>query len=129
MESAHPVIIFVGVCNLCNASVQFIIQRDRRALFRFASLQSETASRILGGTPDSDSIILLWNGRHYYKSTAALLIAARLNFPWPLLSVFLIIPPFIRNFIYGVIAKNRYRWFGKKPACMIPDNNIRDRFI
>jgi predicted DCC family thiol-disulfide oxidoreductase YuxK len=129
MESEHPVILFDGVCNLCNASVQFILRNDRRELFRFTSLQSETAARLLGGPPESDSIILIMNGRHYYKSTAALLIAARLRFPWPVFSVFLIVPPFIRNFIYSVIAKNRYRWFGKKPACMIPDKRVQHRFI
>jgi len=129
MESEHPVILFDGVCNLCNASVQFILRNDRRELFRFTSLQSETAARLLGGPPESESIILIMNGRHYYKSTAALLIAARLRFPWPVFSVFLIVPPFIRNFIYSVIAKNRYRWFGKKPVCMIPDKRVQHRFI
>jgi hypothetical protein len=129
MESEHPVILFDGVCNLCNASVQFILRNDRRELFRFTSLQSETAARLLGGPPESESIILIMNGHHYYKSTAALLIAARLRFPWPVFSVFLIVPPFIRNFIYSVIAKNRYRWFGKKPVCMIPDKRVQHRFI
>jgi predicted DCC family thiol-disulfide oxidoreductase YuxK len=129
MDTAHPVILFDGVCNLCNASVQFIIRHDRRGRFRFASLQSETATRIMGGQPDADSIILIRKGKRYYKSTAALLIAYYLRFPWPLLSVFLIVPAFLRNFIYNVVAKNRYRWFGKKPECMIPDKTIIDRFI
>lgn len=127
-----PVIFFDGVCNLCNASVNFIIKRDRKAHFKFSSLQSDYAKEIL---PEelvrSNKLpsLILHDQSLKIKSTAALTIARSLNGLWPLLYIFIIIPPFIRHFFYDIIATNRYRWFGKKDECMIPTPELRDRFI
>jgi predicted DCC family thiol-disulfide oxidoreductase YuxK len=129
----HPVVFFDGVCNLCNASINFIIVRDTNDKFRFAPLQSEYAQRHFLKTSekllDIDSIILFENNRFYIKSTAALRIARHLGGFWQLFYAFIIIPPFIRNFIYDIIARNRYRWFGKREQCMIPDEKIRIKFL
>lgn len=132
-EFKGPVVLFDGVCNFCDASVQFIIRRDPRAKFRFAALQSEFAQKALTknqlNTEKFDSIVLLEEGKVYQKSTAALRIARRLNGLWPLLYGFIILPAFFRNVFYDIIARNRYRWFGKKDQCMIPGPEIRMRFI
>ncbi len=128
----HPVIFFDGVCNLCNSSVNFIIKRDRKKYFRFSSLQGNYASKVLPSEfinrKALPSLVLLDNKLNI-KSSAALSIAWRLNGLWPLLYVFIIIPPFIRHFIYDIVAKNRYRWFGKKDQCMIPSPEVKDRFL
>lgn len=129
----HPVILFDGVCNFCDASINFVMKRDKARLFRFAPLQS-SAGATLGKTYGFDpgkleSFILIENGHAYRKSTAALRVLRRLPFPWQLLYVFIIIPPFIRDRVYGWIAANRYRWFGKKDACMIPTPDMRSRFL
>lgn len=129
----YPIILFDGVCNLCNGSVLFIIRRDPKARFRFASLQSTYGENFLKhnslSTEEYDSIVLIEGGRFYTQSTAALRIAKRLNGAWPLLYAGIIIPKFIRDAMYNVIAKNRYRWFGKKDACMIPTPALRSRFM
>ena len=126
------IVFFDGVCNLCNAAVRFIIKRDPRGYFRFASLQSEAAARML--PPDcrekaGDSIILLEDGDCYGTSTAALRIARRLRAPWPLLYGAALIPRFIRDPIYRWIARNRYRWFGKKDSCPLPTPELKGRFL
>ena len=126
------IVFFDGVCNLCNAAVRFIIQRDPKAYFRFASLQSEIAAKKL--PPDfrekaGDSIVLLEDGKFFWSSTAALRIARRLRAPWPLLYAGILIPRFLRNPIYGWIARNRYRWFGKKDACELPTPELKGRFL
>jgi predicted DCC family thiol-disulfide oxidoreductase YuxK len=126
------VILFDGVCNLCNSSVQFIIQRDPSKLFKFASLQSETGKRYqeLFNIPAStDSIVLIMDDKVYMESTAALLTASRLNWPWKWSRIFLVIPKPIRDKVYKWIAANRYKWFGRQEACMIPSKEDRDRFI
>ena len=132
-EVKNPVIFFDGVCNLCNTSVQFIIKRDKADQFRFASLQSEYAQEVLPNdltVPEAlQSIILRHNGKIMKKSTAALTIAKKLSGGWPLLYAFIIIPKFIRDFIYDLIAKNRYRMFGKKNECMIPTPELKHRFV
>ncbi|GAB4236443.1 MAG: thiol-disulfide oxidoreductase DCC family protein [Ekhidna sp.] len=129
----YPVVFFDGVCNLCNGSVQFIIKRDRNKRFRFASLQSTFAQNTLPKTyTDTDnlqSFVLVKDGKILTRSTAALTIALHLKGLWPLLYGFIIIPPFIRNFVYSIIAKNRYRWFGKKDHCMIPSPETKDLFL
>ncbi|NUM79858.1 thiol-disulfide oxidoreductase DCC family protein [bacterium] len=129
----YPIILFDGVCNLCNGSVLFIIRRDPKARFRFASLQSTYGENFLKhnnlSTEEYDSIVLIEGGRFYTQSTAALRIAKRLNGAWPLLYAGIIIPKFIRDAMYNVIAKNRYRWFGKKDVCMIPTPELRSRFM
>lgn len=128
-----PVILFDGVCNLCNGSVQFIIKRDTRNTFRFASLQSSYGQdqllRLGIPTQALESIIYIEGDQFYQKSNAVLEIARHLGGPWPLFYVFKIIPRFIRDWFYNFIATNRYRWFGKKDQCMIPTPALQERFL
>ncbi|MBT2663575.1 thiol-disulfide oxidoreductase DCC family protein [Bacillus sp. ISL-45] len=128
----QPVILFDGVCNFCDASVQFILDRDDKELFRFASLQSDAGQELLKkhNVPDDvDSMILIENGKVYYKSSAALRISRHLRGAWKLLYVFMIVPAPIRNIVYDLIAKNRFKWFGQKDSCMLPPPNVRKRFL
>jgi predicted DCC family thiol-disulfide oxidoreductase YuxK len=133
MENNKSLLLFDGVCNLCNSSVQFILLRDKKDRFRFASLQSDHGQNILKEhhlpTDKFNSLVLVENGKIYQKSTAALRIARKLKGLWPLLFAFIIIPPFIRNFVYDIIAKNRYRWFGKKDECMLPRPEWKQKFL
>ena len=132
-QPEYPIILFDGVCNLCNSTVNFIIKRDTSRTFRFAHLQSETARsffekhQLFG--KDVDSIVFIENDRIYIKSTAVLRILRHLKIPYSLLFVFIIIPPVIRNAIYDFIAKNRYRWFGKSDVCIAPSDDIKERFL
>ncbi|MCG3166880.1 MAG: hypothetical protein POELPBGB_02663 [Bacteroidia bacterium] len=132
-ELNHPVILFDGVCNLCNSSVQFIIKRDKKNIFRFASIQSEFGQRVIKrfGLADKniDSIILFENDSVKIKSDAVIKIARQLGGIYSLLYVFNIIPEFIRNSVYDIIARNRYQWFGKKESCMIPTPDLKKLFI
>jgi len=133
LQTAHPIILFDGVCNLCNSTVNFIIKRDKNRTFRFAHLQSETASSFfekhqLDGK-GVDSIIFIENDRIYIKSTAVLRILRHLKIPYSLLYAFVIIPPGIRNVFYDFIAKNRYRWFGRSDKCIAPTDDIKERFL
>lgn len=130
-KTEQHIVFFDGVCNLCNSSVRILIRNDKKARLKFAPLQSEDARELLKpfGNIHSDSVLYLKNGILYDKSSAALQISRKLDGLWPLLIVFIIIPPFIRDAIYKQIAKNRYRWFGKKDQCMIPEEGIQDRFI
>jgi predicted DCC family thiol-disulfide oxidoreductase YuxK len=127
-------ILFDGVCNLCNASVQYVIKHDKKDVFMFAPLQGVTGQFIIKkhqiNTAKIDSIILYssQNGVSY-KSSAALKIASKLGFPRNLLGVFLIVPIFVRNWIYNYIAKNRYKWFGKQNECMIPTEKLKSKFL
>jgi len=127
------VILFDGVCNFCNASINFVIDRDPHQQFVFAPLQSNTARQLLEEKqydPDQfDSVVLLKNGRLYEKSDAALEIARDLTGAWPLLYAFKIVPLFIRNAVYDLIARNRYKWFGRQDACRIPTQELRQRFL
>ncbi|HLV40170.1 thiol-disulfide oxidoreductase DCC family protein [Xanthomarina sp.] len=127
-------ILFDGVCNLCNTSIQYVIKHDKNNVFMFAPLQGETAKKILEqhhiDTSKTDSIILFTNNQAlYFKSTAALKIASKLKFPINLLSVFLVVPVFIRNVVYNYIAKNRYKWYGKQNECMIPTEKLKAKFL
>jgi predicted DCC family thiol-disulfide oxidoreductase YuxK len=128
-------ILFDGVCNLCNSSVLYVIKRDSKNKFLFAPLESNIGKDIIKkfkiDTEKTDSI-LLYNpviDKLTNKSTAALLIASRLGFATNLLSVFIIVPAFIRNWIYNYIAKNRYKWYGKKESCMIPTPELKSKFL
>ena len=128
------IILFDGVCNLCNDSVQFIIERDKEDVFRFASLQSEVGQKLTserGIDPEAmDSIILIEPGIAYYeKSTAALEISKHLSGGYSLLRYFSFLPEGFRNGIYDIIAKNRYKWFGKKDECMIPTPELKAKFL
>jgi predicted DCC family thiol-disulfide oxidoreductase YuxK len=126
-------ILFDGVCNLCNGFVQFVIARDPTAQFRFGALTSPAAARVLreaGVTgPLPDSVILIEEGRVYFRSDAPLRIARHLTFPWPLLYGFAIVPRFIRDPVYDFIAARRYRWFGRREVCMVPTPELQGRFL
>ena len=129
----QPIVLFDGVCNLCNGAVQFIIRHDKKNIFMFASLQSEVGRKILEQynfpLDELNSFILIENNKAYTRSTGALRIAKKLNGLWPLLYGFIIIPKFIRDSIYNWVAGNRYKWFGKKDACMIPTPELKARFL
>jgi predicted DCC family thiol-disulfide oxidoreductase YuxK len=129
----QPIVLFDGVCNLCNGAVQFIIRHDKKNIFMFASLQSEVGRKILEQynfpLDELNSFILIENNKAYTRSTGALRVAKKLNGLWPLLYGFIIIPKFIRDSIYNWVAGNRYKWFGKKDACMIPTPELKARFL
>lgn len=129
----QPVLLFDGVCNLCNGAVQFIIERDKKEQFLFASLQSDYAKEHLkdANLPEGflDSLVLLDNGTYFTQSSAALRIAKKLDGAWPLMYGFIIIPKFIRDAVYNFIARNRYKWFGKKEQCWIPTPELKARFV
>ena len=136
MTEQPTIILFDGVCNLCSGVVRFVIARDPRAHFRFAALQSDAARRacaeIAAAPPaevDPDTIVVIASGRALERSDAALAIAARLPFPWPLLGVFRVLPRGVRDWLYRLVAHNRYRWFGKSDTCMMPTPELRARFL
>lgn len=132
-QLTHSIILFDGVCNLCNGAVNFVIKRDPRNVFKFTPLQEKQGVLLLKKhAVDSrklDSIVLIENGNVYIKSSAALRIARKMSNLWPLFFVLLIIPSFIRDGVYDFIAKNRYKWFGKKEQCMIPTPGLREKFL
>jgi predicted DCC family thiol-disulfide oxidoreductase YuxK len=125
------IVLFDGVCNFCNAWVRLIINHDKHDRFRFASLQSETGQKLLSnsGNNESESVVLIDSGKYYFHSSAALRISYHLAGLWKLMIIFHILPKFIRDAIYNFIAQNRYKWFGKRQQCMIPDEKIRNRFL
>jgi predicted DCC family thiol-disulfide oxidoreductase YuxK len=129
----HPVILFDGVCNFCDSTINFVIRRDKKGTIKFTPLQSFSGKQLLGqfGLPETDmqSFIFIENGVSYNKSTAALRVCRYMNMLWPLCMVFLIVPKFIRDGVYDWIAKNRYKWFGVKDQCMVPTPEIRSRFL
>jgi predicted DCC family thiol-disulfide oxidoreductase YuxK len=128
----HNIILFDGECNFCNSSVNFIIKRDKEALFRFASVQSDIGREILrkhNANMDLDSLILVENHKCYYKSSAVLRICKRLNGAWKLFYFFIVLPGPLRDYFYDLIAKNRYKWFGKKTDCILPSPDRRNRFL
>lgn len=129
----HAVILFDGVCLLCNSAVQFILRNDPKGVFRFASLQSETGQRLLAEhklpLDQLSTIVLIEGGRTYTRSSAALRIARRLRGAWPLAYAAIVIPAPIRNLGYSFIARNRYRWFGKTEHCMLPKPEHKGRFL
>ncbi|SMG47540.1 thiol-disulfide oxidoreductase DCC family protein [Arenibacter troitsensis] len=134
MIQDNKIILFDGVCNLCNSSVQYVIKRDKGNVYRFAALQSEIGKKLVEergiDTSQIDSIILIEPGVAYYtKSTAALKIAQSFGGVWQLASVFEWIPEKIRNWVYDYIAKNRYKWYGRKDACMIPTPELKSKFL
>ncbi|GAA3756313.1 thiol-disulfide oxidoreductase DCC family protein [Flavobacterium ginsengiterrae] len=133
-EKHKKIILFDGVCNLCNNAVQFIIKNDKKDIFRFTALQSDLGKEICNyiGVDQTkiDSIILYNPGTaYYYKSSAAIEIAQDLGGIYNLAVVFKIFPEKIRNYIYDYIAKNRYKWYGKKESCMIPTPELKAKFL
>ena len=129
----HPIILFDGVCNYCNAMINFIIRQDKKKIFRFAPLQSEAGQKILSqfNLPQKnfDSFMLVENKKIYQRSDAALRLYNLLPGAWKWTQFFWIVPGFLRDGVYNIIAKNRYKWFGKKDACMVPSPDVRERFL
>ena len=129
----NHIILFDGVCNLCNSSVNFVIRHDKRNIFHFASLQWSVARDLLeesypeGG--NFHTILYYENGKIFEKSTAVLKIARQLGFPWKVAYCFIIIPKFIRDAVYMFISRNRYKWFGKRDKCMIPSPELKNKFL
>ena len=137
VRPGHALVLFDGVCNLCNGAVNFIIDRDVEGYFTFAALQSEEAAPVLApfgrtsaGLADvPDTIVLIEDGRLYERSGAALRIVRRLGLPWSLLYAGMLIPKPLRDALYGWVAANRYRWFGQQDACRLPTPDLRARFL
>lgn len=134
IPSHKKLILFDGVCNLCNSSVQYVIKHDKKNMFMFTALQSEAGQQIIKeykiDTNKTDSILLYTPEQGVVsKSTAAIKIASRLGFPQNLMTVFFIVPPFIRNWVYDYVAKNRYKWYGKKESCWIPTPELKSKFL
>ena len=132
--AGRPVLFFDGECNLCNSSVQFIIKRDKKKQFLFAPLQSERGKAAIADMLQymkqvPDSVILYYNGKYYTQSAAALYIARLLGGGWQLLYAGMILPRFARDAVYELIARNRYKWFGKRNECMIPTPELKARFL
>jgi len=127
----HPLVLFDGVCNLCNSSVDFIIRKEKGNELRFASLQSTVGQKIVAnyGKDVPDSILFLNNGQLYSKSTAVLQLSKYLKFPWPLFYFLVVFPKIIRDVIYDFIARNRYKWFGVKETCRLPSDDERAKFL
>lgn len=129
----RPVILYDGICNLCNSSVRFILKHDTREKFLFSSLQSDASKKLLLHLNykiiEMNSILLVENGQIHEKSDAVLKIASGLRFPWNLAAAFRILPRKVRDSIYDFVARNRYRWFGKKDSCVYTVNTYENRFI
>lgn len=127
------IILFDGVCNLCNGFVNFIIPRDRENKFQFGSLQSSKVQELLKHyhyyTTELSTVVLVENHQLYTQSTAVLKILRKMGGPWPLLYGFIIFPRFFRDFVYNLIAKNRYKLFGRKDACMMPTPELQAKFV
>ncbi|MEA5459090.1 thiol-disulfide oxidoreductase DCC family protein [Arcicella sp. LKC2W] len=132
-SNQYQIILFDGVCNFCNASINFIIDHDPEKHFKFAPLQSDFGQKILGqfnkNTEDFDSVILLKNNQLYQKSEAALEITKHLSGFWKYLTIFRILPTFVLNFFYDIIATNRYLIFGKSDSCRMPTPDLKERFL
>ena len=129
----EPIILFDGICNFCNSAINFTIKRDKKKQIKFAPLQSEAGQKLLKEyrlpVNEFESFVLIENNKALTKSTAALAVCKHLKGAWPLCYGLIIIPSFIRNAVYDFIARNRYKWFGSKDACMIPTPDIRARFL
>lgn len=131
-KDKHPILLFDGVCNLCNRFVQEVITRDQKGIIHFASLQSDIGQELLhrhGIDPTLDTVVLIDQGKAMVQSDVALQIFGYLGGTWSLLQVFFIVPKFIRDGVYDWIAKNRYRWFGKRETCMMPKPEWVERFL
>jgi predicted DCC family thiol-disulfide oxidoreductase YuxK len=126
-------ILFDGVCNLCNGAVRFVIARDPSARFHFGALQSDAARRMLRERYTlptvPDSIVLLDESGVFTRSDAALRVARELRFPWPLAYGLIVVPRPLRDWVYDIVARNRYAWFGKRDVCMVPTPELRARFL
>ena len=131
-EHSYPILLFDGICNYCNRWVNFIIRHDKKKKFRFATLQSETGKKLLKQyniTEGIESAILIYNEKIYIKSSTGLHVLYHLGGIYSLAFVFIVIPAYIRDFYYDIIARNRYKWWGKRNQCMIPTEEVRERFL
>lgn len=132
MDNRH-IVIFDGLCNLCNGAVNFIIKRDPNAIFVFTPIQSDLADKLMRDhqiiSAEIDTFLLIKNGKAHIRTDAALEITKNLSGLWFLFRVFRIIPPSLRDILYRLIAKNRYKLLGKRDECMIPTQELRERFI
>ncbi|MDF9842029.1 MULTISPECIES: thiol-disulfide oxidoreductase DCC family protein [unclassified Paenibacillus] len=133
LEAGQAVVLIDGVCHLCQGLVRFIIPRDPTGRIKFAPLQSDIGRELLlaaGLEPNRlDTVVLLENGRIYTESSAVLRIAGKLRFPWPAAYLFIIVPRPLRNALYRLVARNRYRWFGRDESCLLPTPDIKRRFL
>jgi len=133
MDEPSKIVLFDGVCNLCNSSVQFLIRHDKKGVFKFASLQSESGQALLQKfnlpVNNFNSFVFIEGEKPYLRSSAALKVASYLGGFWKVLQILWIFPPFIRDGVYNLIAKNRYKWFGKKTECMIPTPELKAKFL
>jgi predicted DCC family thiol-disulfide oxidoreductase YuxK len=133
MKEDKPIILFDGVCNFCDASINFIIRQDKKTVFRFAALQSKAGQELLEkyDLPQTEinSFILIDRGKVYNRSAAGFKVYGKLPWYWKWTQIFWIVPRFITDAVYDFIAKNRYKWFGKKEECMIPTPEVRNRFL
>jgi predicted DCC family thiol-disulfide oxidoreductase YuxK len=131
--SSHPVVLFDGVCGLCTFSIRFVLARDRKRVFRFATIQSDFGQRVyrhFGLDPDSpETFVVLSNHHVYTRSDAALEIASRLGRTWRIFLIAKLIPRPVRDLLYRVVARHRYRWFGRSETCLLPDESIRKLFL
>ena len=129
----EPIILFDGVCNLCNGWVDFVIRRDKARVFKMASLQSEAGRKILMGRglpfEELAGIYLVYGDKTHSKSGAVLRIFRGLGGLWPIMTVFLIVPTFVRDTVYDFIAKRRYQWYGKRETCRLPTEKEKERFL
>lgn len=129
----NSIVLFDGVCNFCNYWVRFAIKRDKKKKLRFGTLQGEAAKKLLEKynfhTTSLNSVILIDKERIWTQSSAAIRICKYLNGGWKLFYGLIIIPKFIRDFFYNIIARNRYKWYGKREECMIPSADITERFL
>ena len=128
----HPVILFDGVCNFCNRSINILIRSDKKKIFRFALLQSEKGKELLEKYRLSlrhDSFVLIYKGKAYQRSSASLIVFSLMQWYWQWTQIFWLVPRFIRDGAYNIIARNRYRWFGKKDQCVVPGPDIISRFL
>lgn len=126
-------LFFDGVCNLCNGLVRFIIRHDRHKRFRFAPLQTEAGNKFLSAhglvSSSLDTLVYLRKGKVLVRSAAALNVARDLGGPWTLAYGFILVPRFIRDAVYDLVARKRYRWYGKRDTCMVPAHELRERFV
>ena len=129
----HPIVLFDGVCNFCEGTVKFVLEKDKNGIFRFAPLQSKVGQDYLQkfglSTTDLDTFVLVVGDKYYTRSTAGLKLLKRLPFPWSMAYGFIVVPSFIRDAVYKLVANNRYKIWGKKDACMMPTQEMRERFL
>jgi predicted DCC family thiol-disulfide oxidoreductase YuxK len=132
-KDIQPVLLFDGVCNMCNSLVIFVIRNDKKGKFKFASLQSDQGQQLLKNlslsTNEFDTFYFIQGNRYYTKSSAGLKVLKGLDGPWKLLYPLILVPKPLRDSIYRFVAKNRYKWFGKKEECMLPSPEMKKRFL